>query len=180
MNRSFIRCTVLLLVMLHAAVSPVLYAALAGEYEVKAAFIYNFTRFVQWPKARASGPLDICVMGDDPFGSAIDEAVEGKRAAGREIAVTRLDVVEQANACEVLFIAASEEHELERILETLGEAPVLTVGDIDDFAERGGMINLTNEGNHVRFEINVDALERAGLRASSQLLRLATIVEEKK
>lgn len=152
----------------------------AGEYEVKAAFVYNFTRFVQWPQARASGPLDICVMGEDPFGSALDEAVENKHVGGRPIAVTRLSETDTASACEVLFISSSEHDRVERIVETLADSPVLTVGDVEDFAERGGMINLTERGSHVRFEINVDALERAGLRASSRLLRLATIVGEKR
>ena len=172
------RHTTLLLAILHGAVSGSLHAASASEYEVKAAFIYNFTRFVKWPQARASGPLEICVMGKDPFGRAIDEAVAGKQVDGRDVTVTRLEAIEKAKACEVLFIAASEERELERILEAVADAPVLTVGDFNDFAERGGMINLTKQGNHIRFQINVDALERARLRASSQLLRLATIVEE--
>lgn len=175
MNCSIIRYTALLLATLHASG---LHAAVASEYEVKAAFIYNFTRFVQWPQARASGPLDICVMGEDPFGSAIDAAVAGKSVGERAINVARVEAIEEAKACEVLFISSSQEGELEDILETLADAPVLTVGDMDDFAERGGMINLTKEGNHVRFEINVDALEDAGLRASSRLLRLATIVGE--
>lgn len=167
-----------LLALLQAALPAGVAAAVASEYEVKAAFVYNFTRFVQWPRSRASGPLDICVIGEDPFGSAIDEAVENKRVGGREITVKRLSEIEKAKACEVLFIASSEDEEVERIVETLAGVPVLTVGDTEDFAERGGMINLTKQGSHVRFEINVDALERAGLRASSQLLRLATIVGE--
>lgn len=178
MKRPPVQYIALLLAVLHTAVSSPLHAAVASEYEVKAAFIYNFTRFVQWPQARASGPLDICVMGQDPFGSAIDEAVAGKRVGGREITVTRVDATATAKACEVLFIASSEERELEHILEALADVPVLTVGDTEHFAERGGMINLTQKDNHVRFEINVDALEDAGLRASSQLLRLATIVGE--
>lgn len=177
MNRSFIRYTALLLAALHATG---LHAAIASEYEVKAAFIYNFTRFVQWPPARASGPLDICVMGEDPFGSAIDEAVAGKSVGERAINVTRIEAIKEAKACELLFISSSEEDALEDILEALGDAPVLTVADMDDFAERGGMINLIKEGSRVRFEINVDALEDAGLRASSRLLRLATIVGETK
>jgi hypothetical protein len=174
-KRARIPFAVLFLVMVQEALSAGV-GAVASEYEVKAAFVYNFTRFVQWPEARASGPLDICVMGEDPFGSAIDEAVENKRIGGREITVTRLSDVEKASACEVLFIAPSEHDKVERIVKTLARVPVLTVGDIEDFAERGGMINLTKQGSHIRFEINVDALERAGLRASSQLLGLATIV----
>ena len=178
MKRALIQSALLLLAMAQAVLPTRAATAVASEYEIKAAFVYNFTRFVQWPQSRASGPLDICVMGRDPFGSAIDEAVENKRVGGREVTVKRLSEIEKARACEVLFIASSEDEEVERIVETLAGAPVLTVGDSEDFAERGGMINLTKQGSHVRFEINVDALERAGLRASSQLLRLATIVGE--
>ena len=146
---------------------------------MKAAFIYNFSKFVHWPAATADKTLAICVLGKDPFGPALEEALLGKRVDGRELVARRLASAENAAGCNVLFVSSSEEAGVERILNALHGAPVLTIGDMDQFAERGGMINLTTQGGRIRFEINLAAIERTGLRVSSQLLKLARIVSER-
>jgi hypothetical protein len=151
------------------------------EYEVKAAFIYNFAKYVRWPEASTSQttkPFVIGVIGRDPFGRALDDTIRGQNVQGRAVSVKRFGKVEEVADCDILFISSSEKNNLPRILEVLHKAPVLTIGDMDRFAERGGMINLTTEEARVRFEINVEAAERAGLKPGSQLLRLARIVSD--
>jgi hypothetical protein len=151
------------------------------EYQVKAAFIYNFAKYVRWPEASTSEtkrPFVIGVIGRDPFGQALDDAIRGQSLQGRAVSVKRFGRVEEVADCDILFVSSSEKNNLQSILDVLHEAPVLTIGDMDRFAERGGMINLTTEEARVRFEINVEAAERAGLKPGSQLLRLARIVSD--
>jgi hypothetical protein len=149
------------------------------EFEVKAAFIYNFSKYIQWPKGfDTSKPFVIAIIGKDPFGVVLDEAVFGQKVQGRSVIIKRLTRIDDIPNCDILFVAASESSRLARILGTLHQAPVLTIGDVNRFAELGGMINLTTEDNRIRFEVNVKAIERAGLKAGSQLLRLARIVNE--
>ena len=156
--------------------------AKAPEYQVKAAFIYKFATYIHWPAkagADANTPFVIGVIGKDPFGPALDAVVHGQSLEQKAIVVTRLARLEDALHCDVLFVSASEREHLQRIFAALRGAPVLTVGDMDQFAELGGMINLvTTEDKHIRFDINKGAIDRAGLKAQSQLLRLARIVDE--
>jgi len=150
------------------------------EYQVKAAFIYKFATYIHWPSTgeRAGLPFVIGVIGTDPFGAALDEVMRGQNVQGSAIVVRRLTRLEEALRCDVLFVSASERGNLRQILTSLRGAPVLTIGDMDAFAERGGMVNLiTTEDHQIRFEINRNALDRAGLKAASQLLRLARIVD---
>jgi hypothetical protein len=150
-----------------------------GEYQVKAAFLFNFARFVEWPpnaSADATAPVDFCVLGDDPFGDALDRAVAGKTLNDRAMVVRRGKKVQELNGCEVLFISSSEKGRLAGILEALRSVHVLTVGECEDFAAQGGGVQFTLEDNHVRFIINVDATDRAGLKVSSKLLSLAHVV----
>jgi hypothetical protein len=154
-------------------------SATPTEYEVKAAFIYNLAKYIHWPEASTPAikkPFVIGVIGKDPFGQALDNAMRGQSLQSRAVFVRRFSKVEDLADCDVLFISSSEKNNLERIVEGLRKAPVLTISDMDQFAERGGMINLTTEEKRVRFEINVEAAERAGLKPSSHLLRLARIV----
>ena len=156
-------------------------SATQAEYEVKAAFIYNFAKYIKWPKtstAEATKPFVIGIIGKDPFGPVLDDIMRGKSVQSRAVVVKRFGRVEDVADCDILFISSSEKNNLQRIFEVLRKVPVLTVGDMDQFAERGGMINLTTEENRVRFEINIEAAERAGLKPGSQLLRLARIVTE--
>jgi hypothetical protein len=154
----------------------------APEYQVKAVFIYKFATYVHWPAtpgADATTPFVIGVIGKDPFGPVLDAVVNGQRVAGKVVVVKRLSGLDDAIHCDLLFVCSSERQRLPKILLALRGAPVLTVSDMDQFAESGGMINLiTAEDNHIHFDINKDALDQAGLKAASQLLRLGRIVAE--
>jgi hypothetical protein len=145
-----------------------------NEYEVKAAYLYNFGRFVAWPPQSTGGPdFAICVLGTDPFGETLDTTVAGGALGDKPVVVRRLSQYDPAARCHILFISASEEERLDPILSAVGRAPVLTVGDVPDFVEHGGMLGFTIEGNRVRFTINAAATEAAGLTPSSELLRVA-------
>jgi hypothetical protein len=151
----------------------------ALEYEVKAAFLYKFAKFVEWPEDApvADRPaVVIGVLGVDPFGEALDAAVRGKTVNGRALSVRRFAELRDLEPCQILFVSASEGRRLPEILTRLGGSPVLTVGEPETFTRDGGIVRLVTEDNKVRFEINVDAAEHAGLRISSKLLALARIV----
>ncbi len=156
-------------------------AAAPREYQVKAAFLYNFARFVEWPAAAFASPqepLTICVFGDDPFGSDLSDAVKGKTAGAREILIRRTKHSAAAGGCQMAFIGSVEKKYFRPLLDNLTAAASLTVGDSAGFTQAGGVINLVLEGASVRFEINVDAAERAHLTISSALLGLAKIVRD--
>ena len=149
-----------------------------AEYEIKAAFIYNFAKFVQWPAeafGQAQSPLILCVIGDDVFGPALD-TIEHKLAQGRELKVRRQVRLESARSCHILFIAESEHARLGSVLRAVSGASVLTVSDVDRFAEAGGVIGLYNIDNNVQFSINLEQARSASLQINSQLLKLAKIV----
>ncbi len=147
------------------------------EYDVKAAFLYNFTRFTQWPPGifrDAHTPLILCVIGENPFGDALN-AVARKRSNGRPVHVL-LDVdTTHIGQCHVAFFAFSERIAIEDHLSRI-TGPVLTVSDIPDFSERGGMIQLNRIGNRIRFEVNLAAARDHNLTISSKLLKLASSV----
>ncbi len=148
------------------------------EYLIKAAFLYNFAKFTEWPAGSfldSDAPLDVCVFGEDPFGGAL-ESIAGKTIRGRRVAVHRVASIEAGAACHLLFISASEATRLAGILEALRGRPVLTIAEMPGFARSGGIINLkTNPDDRIRFEINASIAKRAGLRLSSKLLNLAEI-----
>lgn len=146
----------------------------ASEYELKAAFLFNFAKFVEWPDP-ASGPLRVCIVGDDPFGNKLEDTVRGKEISGQPIEIRRLNREDNPRGCQIAFIGASG-RDARSVLDTLGGASTLTVGESPNFAKQGGIINFVLEDNKVHFEINVDAAERARLRISSKLLSLAKIV----
>jgi hypothetical protein len=143
------------------------------EYQVKAAFLYNFAKFVEWPDAQPRAPFVIGVLGEDPFGPVLDQTVTGKTVMSRPFAVRRLADAADAPQVDILFIAASERARLPEVLGRLRGANVLTVGDSESFVDRGGMVGFRTAGNMVRFDINLREANRAGLKISSQLLRLA-------
>jgi hypothetical protein len=150
-----------------------------SEYEVKAAYLYNFGRFVQWPaKAMSAGgdAFTICVLGEDPFGPALRATIAGETIGGKNVLATRISGPEQAVNCRILFISSSEDRQLKDILTTLEKASVLTVSDMPQFARRGGMVQFILQENRVRFEVNLATAQRAGLTLSSELLKLATSV----
>ena len=148
------------------------------EYDVKAAMIYNFAKFVRWPQqepnqARA---LVVGVVGEGPMRDALDQVLKGKEVEGRQIRTVRFARTEPISSCEILFVGSSESTRVREILDHLQGRPVLTVGETDGFSKTGGVIGFVMEGNKVRFEINVAAARRVGIEISSKLLRLATVV----
>jgi hypothetical protein len=150
-----------------------------SEYQLKAAFVYNFAKFIDWPPKvypAPQSPFSICILGTDPFGSVIDDALRGKTVEDHPVIVQRMKEVAAARRCQIVFVSASERHRLPEVLASLKGANVLVVGDFDGFAAAGGAIELTLQDNRVRFAINPGAADDAGLRISSKLLALATIV----
>jgi hypothetical protein len=153
-------------------------AASTAEHEIKAAFMYNFAKFVEWPAAsfgQPQAPLIVCAMGDDGLGSAL-ETIDHKVAQGHELRVRRRVRLDDAKSCHILFVATSERGRLAAILHALAGASVLTISDIDGFAEAGGVIGLYNVDNKVQFSINQEQARSASLQINSQLLKLAKIV----
>jgi hypothetical protein len=146
-----------------------------GEYQVKAAFLFNFGKFINTRNAQ-SDLFSICVIGEDPFGSNLDGAVEGGTVGGKPAVARRISVPEAARDCEILFISASEDNRLNAILDAVAKTAVLTVSDIPRFAQRGGMIGFLFDGNRVRFEVNLGPATATGLTLSSELLRVASAV----
>ena len=151
----------------------------AGEYQVKAAFLFNFAKFVEWPASSfsdASAPLRICVFGRDPFGEELRNITKEKTVNGRKLEVTQVFDLQGARTCQILFIASSETARLKQILASLRGTDALTVGDTKGFVEQGGMINFVLENSRVQFEVNRKAAEQGGLKISSKLLSVAKLV----
>jgi hypothetical protein len=148
------------------------------EYEVKAAYLYNFGKFVEWPaKDMAAGDsFSICVLGQDPFGATLDSTITGESINSKKVMAKRIARPQDAVNCRILFIGSSEENRLKEILTTLDKTSVLTVSDLPQFARHGGMIQFVMEANRVRFEVNLTMAERAGLALSSELLKVASNV----
>jgi YfiR/HmsC-like len=149
------------------------------EYPVKAAFLYHFVEFVEWPRSSPLPPakVTIGVLGRDPFSDVLDKAILKKVVAGRTLTIRRFASLQDLEACEILFISTSEMQHLPQILQRLQGAAVLTVGEADRFARRGGMIGFVLEDDRVRLEVNRAATEKAGLQVSSKLLAVARLVK---
>lgn len=145
------------------------------EYEVKAAFLFNFVQFVEWPgeSMRAGEPFRICLAGENPFGGVLERTVAGEQAAGRPIEVEAIAADAPPSRCQVLFVPRTLAARAPTILRTVGTLPILTVGESARFLEAGGLVDFVVEGGHVRFDINADAAAARGLRISSKLLRVA-------
>jgi len=170
------------------------------EYQVKAAFLYNFVKFVDWPAEKIRDddePIIIGIIGKDPFGEAFDP-IKGKKVKDKSIVIKRFkdfegfkkaneadksksaSKIEDLRKCHVLFICSSEKKNLSEIINSVKNDGVLTVSKMKGFLESGGIVNFLMEEKNVRFEINKAAAEKAGLKARSKLLRLAKrVVEEK-
>lgn len=151
----------------------------AAEYQLKAVFLFHFAQFVEFPNKafpQTDTPLVIGVLGDDPFGTYLDEVVRGESANNRRLTVERYRQPEEIKTCHILFISRSESERLEKIFAELKGRSVLTVGDMEGFAKRGGMIRFVQEKNKVRFRINIESAKAAGLTISSKLLRAAEII----
>ena len=149
--------------------------AQVSEYELKAAFLSRFAEFVTWPSKAFSGPgapIVIGVMGDDPFGGALEREVKGKTVSDRKVVIRRVRSTDDLKNCHIAFISNSERSRFGEIVASLGGTNVLTVGDTEQFAQQGGAIGFKMIGAAVRFEINNGAAQRAGLALSSRLLKL--------
>lgn len=156
-------------------------SATPNEYQVKAAFLYNFAKFVEWPPGTFAGPnapLVVEVLGEDPFGQSLDEAIGGRSVNGHPLLIHRSRRLEDLRGCQLLFVSSAEQKRMPLILARLEGWPVLTVGEWETFAESGGIIQFLLEDNRVRFAINLDAATRARLKISSKLLTLAKIMRE--
>ncbi len=168
-----------------AAITSAAYSAdrdrerLSREYLIKAAILFNLAKFATWPDSAfgtADAPVRICVLGRDPFGAAL-ESLRDKQIGRRNLVITGIAELENAAACHVLFVSASEEDRLVPILDAVSGLPVLTVADIDKFASAGGIVGLTEVDDRSRLEVNIGAANRAGVKLSSKLLRLAETVD---
>ena len=149
------------------------------EYQVKAAFLGNFAKFVRWPKVffpESDSPYVFGILGDDPFGSIIDRAIEGFRIGGRQVVVKRFKNAASLEFCHILFISRSQEKNVKDIFVKLREVPTLTVSEMINFCQEGGMINFILVEGKIRFEINASAAKKAGLKVSSSLLSLARAI----
>jgi hypothetical protein len=175
-------CGLLLLALLVAFASP---TGLRGEtawqreYEIKAAYLYNFINYVDWPEnafPAPGGTITIGIVGQNPFGDALGP-LNGKQVKGRTLAVKQITDPKDLDQCQIVFISSSEKQRLTELLDKLKDSRVLTVSEIDGFAQQGGIINFFSEHNKVRFEINPDAAHRLGLNISSELLKLAKLVK---
>ncbi len=151
----------------------------ATEADVKAAYLFNFGKFIKWPTASdATNPaFTICILGRDPFGPVLDATVSGERINGKNVSARRIDSVRQIQSCHIVFISSSEDSRLKSLLPELNPG-VLTVSDAPHFLDRGGMVQFVLDGNRVRFEVNLSAAEKAGLSLSSELLKVATNVRK--
>jgi uncharacterized protein DUF4154 len=156
----------------------------SSEYLIKAGFIYNFAKLVEWPTtafAQPDSPIVIVILGNDPFGATLDRIVADKKIDGRGIAVKRVKWskdFKDLKDCNILFISLSEKEHVDSVVEAMKGLPILTIGDAPGFAKRGGIINFTLEDNKIRFEVNVEAAKHADLIISSRLLTLAKIVQQ--
>jgi len=153
------------------------------EYQVKAAFVFNFAKFIEWPAQSfktSSDPIVLCAIGHTPFGKDLEKVIQGKSIEGRSFVFRQVSDAEGANACHILFVASSERKHFHSLWPRLKVTGILSVGEADGFATDGGVINLKLDDGRVRFEINVDAAEREQLHISSKLLSLAQIVKSEK
>lgn len=152
-----------------------------SEFQIKAAYIYNFGKFVKWPAvapANQSGSFTICVLDGDPFGATLGSTLAGETVGGKPVAVRHVEKAQDASVCHILFIGSAQGKDLKGILSALDEDAVLTVSDIPDFSKRGGMIQFVLVGDRLRFEINLDGAEKSHLVFPSELLKVAVAVKK--
>ena len=150
-----------------------------SQYQIEAVYLYNFSRFVQWPTRShdaPSRPFLICVLGKDPFGATLDSIIAGEAVNGQSILARRIARPQEGSDCRILFVSTSEEFHLKDVLAPLDKTSVLTVSDIPRFSQRGGMIQFVLDGGKVHFEVNLKNATDAGLTVSSDLLEVAVTV----
>ena len=173
----WLRCLALLLAFAHDTGAQ---TGASKEYEVKAAFLFNFIQFVEWPADTFNGddePFTIGVFGDDPFGGTLEETVRGETFHKHKIVVRHSRRIADMQTCQLVFVSKSEKNHEAEVIAKCASHKTLTVSDLPDFANHGGIIDFYAEGKKIRFEINPGAAKREGLKVSSQLLNLGKIVE---
>jgi hypothetical protein len=151
----------------------------AKEYRIKAAFLFNFAHYVEWPADTfkdADSPLTYCIVGDDPFEGVLDQSLNAKSVGTRPLRVQHLKPPEHFQGCQIVFIGTNEKKRITAILETLKQSPILVVGESNHFIQQGGTVGFLSEENTVRFEVNLDAAQRARLNISATLLSVAKTV----
>lgn len=161
-------------------VSYTIVSANPNEYQMKAIYLYNFTKFITWPNTvftSVDTPFQICILGDDSFNSELEKTIKDGTVKGRHLEVRHLAGFQEIKACHILFISHSEQPRLTKILTYTKQSPILTVSEIDDFVIQGGMIQFYMLENRVRFSVDPQTLIEADLKASSQLLQLAKIIK---
>src|SRR5260370_13047348 len=152
-----------------------------NESQLKAAYVYNLAKFVEWPAGtfkNAADPIAICVLGQSPIQRSVEEAAHAEAVDDRKLTVHYLADARQSAGCQILFIATSERKRVRSILQDLPAAGLLTVGDTDGFLEEGGAVNFSLEGSRVRIDINMGVVAKQSLRISPKLLSLARIVKK--
>ena len=152
----------------------------ADEYAIKAAFLYKFGLFVQWPTAAFSSPnspVNLCIVGDDPFGKSLDSVVAGQQINGRDVVIRRMQTVEPSSPCHILYAGGSEDQSKAEIIDTVRSHPVLTV--TDDPASKPGIVHFVLANNHIHFDIDDEAAAQNGLIISSQLMNLALNIKRR-
>jgi hypothetical protein len=169
----FLLCALLLLL------APSAIHAQSKEYQVKAAFLYNFAQFVSWPETaftNADEPFQIGILGENPFGGDLNETVRGEAIHGHRIAIVESRRAESLADCQIVFISKAEAAHAADVFSKLGSKPILTVSEISGFTRHGGVINFYRDGSKVRFEINPDAAEKNSLKLGSELLSVGKII----
>ena len=153
-----------------------------GEYQIKAAYLYNFINFIEWPidsPINNSPSINLCILGDDPFGKDLDD-IRNEIVKGKKLTVKYTGSLDKLRSCNILFFPASEKNHVGQILKLIGNSRVLTVSDVEEYARQGVIISFFVEHKKVRFAINIEAARRAGFKFSAKLLKLAKIVNVSK
>lgn len=153
------------------------------EYQLKAAFLFNFARFVTWPEKAfdtPKSPIVIGIVGTDPFGPLLENLLRDKKIHGRSVVVKRIAPGKDPVGCQAVFVSRTDKHLIPKVLKYADGKHILTISEVDKFANHGGMINLVNQGNSIRFEINLEVTQAAGLQVSSQLANLSIRVKSEK
>jgi len=153
-----------------------------SEYDVKAAWLLNFARFVNWPTnafASPESPILVGIAGKDPFGRSLEKALTGKTVKGRSLVVKKPVTDEELRQCHILFVSISERRRFRDLCDKLRTQPILTVSEADDFLDEGGIVNFVLKEKSIRFEINVQAAQAAGLKMEANLLKVAASVRGK-
>jgi YfiR/HmsC-like len=180
-KRRLLLVTTSLMLLIGSAATVPAQDSSSSEYLIKAGFIYNFAKLVDWPTSafpQPDSPIVIGILGADPFGSILDKVFAGKKVNDHGFVIKRIKSASDAKDCHILFVSSSETARISDAIRLTKSMPILTISEIPGFANRGGIINLTLQDSKVRFEVNVDAARAADLNISSRLLALAKIVQQ--